>query len=92
MCISVCLRVCVPRICPVPEEGLDSPELELTEGCEQPCGGWEFNLGPLQKQQVLISAQPSLQPLVIFLRQSLDTYIPGWPELLQTRTAITDVH
>ena len=26
------------------------------------CGCWEFNLGPLEEQLVLLTAEPSLQP------------------------------
>lgn len=40
---------------------LDPLELELTDGCEPPHGCWELNSGPLQEQQVLLTAGPSLQ-------------------------------
>ena len=33
-----------------------------TDGCEPPCGCWELNLGPLEEQSVLLTAEPSLQP------------------------------
>jgi len=35
----------------------------ITDGCEPPCGCWELNLGPLEEQSVLLTAEPSLQPL-----------------------------
>lgn len=34
----------------------------VTDGCEPPCGDWESNSGPLQRQPVLVIAEPSLQP------------------------------
>jgi hypothetical protein len=36
-------------------------------GCEPPCGFWDLNSGPSEKQPVLLTAEPSLQPLVMFL-------------------------
>ena len=35
----------------------------ITDGCEPPCGYWELNSGPLEEQSVLLTAEPSLQPL-----------------------------
>jgi hypothetical protein len=35
----------------------------ITEGCEPPCGCWELNSGPLEEESVLLTAEPSLQPL-----------------------------
>ena len=34
----------------------------ITDGCEPPCGCWELNSGPLEKQSVLLTAETSLQP------------------------------
>jgi uncharacterized radical SAM superfamily protein len=34
----------------------------ITAGCEPPCGCWELNSGCLEKQSVLLSAKPSIQP------------------------------
>ena len=34
----------------------------VMDGCEPPCGCWELNLGPLEEQSVLLTAEPSLQP------------------------------
>jgi hypothetical protein len=39
----------------------------ITDGCEPPCGGWEFNSGPLEEQSVLLTNKPFLQPLVFGL-------------------------
>jgi hypothetical protein len=34
----------------------------ITDGCEPPCGCWEFNSGALEELSVLLTAEPSLQP------------------------------
>ena len=40
----------------------------ITDGCEPPCGCWELNSGPLEEQAMLLTTEPSLQPLfLIFL-------------------------
>jgi hypothetical protein len=31
------------------------------DGCEPPCGFWDLNSGPLEKQSVLLTAEPSVQ-------------------------------
>jgi hypothetical protein len=31
-------------------------------GCEPPCGCWDLNSGLSEKQSVLLTAEPSLQP------------------------------
>jgi E3 ubiquitin-protein ligase NEDD4 len=41
--------------------GVKSPGTGVTDSCELPCGFWELNLGPLEKQQVLLTAEPTLQ-------------------------------
>ena len=43
-----------------PEEGVGYPETGVTEGWEPSCGCWELNLGPLQEQPELLTAEPSL--------------------------------
>ena len=49
-CVSVCLCVRFPGT-------------GITENCELPCRSWELNPGPLKKQPVLLTTEPSLQPL-----------------------------
>ena len=56
-------------LCPIciqfpqaPEEGVGSPGIGVTDGCEWPCGHWESNTDPLGEQLVLILAESSLQP------------------------------
>jgi hypothetical protein len=41
----------------MPGEGVEP----ITDGCESPCGSWELNPGPLEKQPVLLTTEPSLQ-------------------------------
>lgn len=41
-----------------PQRSFGFPETGVTDGCEQPWGCWEFNLGPL-KQQTALTAEPS---------------------------------
>lgn len=39
----------------------EAPDLlKLTEGYELPCGYWGLDLGPMQEQEVLLAAEPSL--------------------------------
>lgn len=57
----------VPLMCLVPLGAQmraleNSLERELQWVCVPPCVCWELNHGPLQEQQVLSIAQPSLQP------------------------------
>ena len=35
------------------------------DDCEPPCGSWELNSGPLEEQLVLLTADPSHQPMLI---------------------------
>ena len=43
-----------------PEEGVGSPDPEVTDGCEPPHGLWELNLAPLEEQPMLFIAEPLL--------------------------------
>ena len=38
----------------------------ITDGCEPPCGHWELNSRPLDEQSVLLTTEPSCQPLDLF--------------------------
>ena len=49
-------------------EGIRSPGTGVTDSCELPCGCWELNLCPLGEQPALLTSEPSLQPLVSFLK------------------------
>ena len=60
-----CTHACVPRVWLVfteASEGVRFPGAAVTDGCEQTCGCWESNLGPLEGQPELLTAVPSLQP------------------------------
>jgi hypothetical protein len=48
-----------------------APDL-ITDGCEPPCGCWELNSGPLEKQPVLFFC------LFVF-RDKVSLYSPGCP-------------
>jgi hypothetical protein len=39
----------------------------ITDGCEPPCGCWDLNSGPSEEQSVLLTAEPSLQPINVVL-------------------------
>jgi hypothetical protein len=54
-----CLHVC---LC----EGVRYPRIGVTDSCELSIGWWELNLGPLEEQPVLLTTEPSLQPLTYF--------------------------
>ena len=44
-------------------EGVRSPATGSSDSCELPCGCWELNQGSLEEQSVLLTTEPSLQPL-----------------------------
>jgi hypothetical protein len=39
----------------------------IMDGCEPPCGCWELDSGPLEEQSVLLTTEPSHQPLLLLL-------------------------
>jgi hypothetical protein len=47
----------------------------ITDGCEPPCGFWEMNSGPLEEQPVFWTAEPTLQPPILFFSASIFIYI-----------------
>ena len=46
----------------------------ITDGYEPPCGCWELNSGPQKEQSVLLTSEPSLQPLTSFSFPNLPTF------------------
>lgn len=64
ICTSVGLNACICMACvqylSMPEEGNESPGTGATDGYQLPCGCWELNMDPLQKEQVLLTTEPSL--------------------------------
>lgn len=62
---SAFLYVCAPLVCTehaIPEN-IRFSGTGVTDDCEPPYKCWEPKQGPLQKQQGLLTAEPSLQPL-----------------------------
>jgi hypothetical protein len=51
----------------------------ITDGCKPPCGCWELNLGPLEEQSVLLTAEPSLQPPYQFFFWDAMNWTQGFP-------------
>lgn len=45
------------------KEGVGSPRIGITNGCELSCGCWESNPGPLGEQLMPLTPEPSLQSL-----------------------------
>lgn len=41
-------------------EGVMGSGSRVTDSCELPCAFWELNLGPLQRQKVLLTTEQSL--------------------------------
>ena len=52
-----------------------SLETKVVHGCEASCGCQELNLDPLQENQVLLTTEPSLQPLLAFIFKILFIYL-----------------
>ena len=50
-----------------PKRGHRIPWKWSTGVCKPPRSCWELNPGPLKEQPVLLTTEPSLQPLIIFL-------------------------
>ena len=44
----------------------------ITDGCGLPHGCWELNSGPLVEQSVLLTIEPSLQPIYWHLVEYAD--------------------
>lgn len=65
MCMGVCLHVstCTTYVqCPERlEEVIVALGTAVTDRCELPHGSWEWNLGPLEKQTILLTTKPYLQ-------------------------------
>lgn len=59
----ICLGALLARMCvSAPRAGTlkglkrsQSPEAEVTDGCEPTCGSWELNLGPREEQPVFLT-------------------------------------
>ena len=60
----------------------DAPELELMDESELLYGCWELNLGPLQEQQVLLTAEPSPHYLWILEQPGLPCCLKGEGDII----------
>lgn len=49
-------------VCECMCDGIRSPETEVADSCELPCGCLELNPAPLKEHLVLLTIEPSLQP------------------------------
>jgi hypothetical protein len=70
----VCMYVCMYVLCmccclQTYQKRASDP---TTDGCEPPCGGWDLNSGPVEEQPVLLTAEPSLQPVLV----RMTSYVP----------------
>jgi hypothetical protein len=43
----------------------------ITGGCKAPCGCWDLNSRPSEEQSVLLSAEPSRQPLPVLILMTM---------------------
>jgi hypothetical protein len=64
-----------------PGESIIGSYYSITDVCQPPCGCLELNSGPLEEQSVLLTTEPSLQPLLQALnswtQQSMSNHFPG---------------
>jgi hypothetical protein len=57
------------------KRALDFPGIGVTDSCEPPCGCWELNSEPLEEQSVLLTTEPSLQPLSLIFNFVLFAFL-----------------
>lgn len=81
-CFHVCMcTTLVPGACQSQKRMLGFPRARVTNDYELPYGCWELNTGPLQEQQVPLTAEPPLQLLPMAFETSgysaLATNIPA---------------
>jgi hypothetical protein len=66
--VFVCLFVYLSIICVctvVFRHSRREHQIFVMDGCELPCGCRDLNSGPLEEQSVLLTAEPSHQPVVV---------------------------
>jgi hypothetical protein len=65
----------------------------ITNGCEPPCNCWELNSGPLEEQEVFLTTEPSLHPLICVFDSSrtVKGYIEKCCLENQTKTLIIKI-
>ena len=52
----------------------------ITDGCESPYGCWDLNSGPQEEQPVLLTIEPSLQPIECILTLLSTRLFPNWSQ------------
>jgi hypothetical protein len=52
------------------------------DGCEPPCGCWDLNSRPLEEQSVLLTAEPSHQPLRIKFLNVIESDSPTFNNIV----------
>lgn len=83
MCDYFCLYVCLYTVymqCRL-EKGIKSPQAEVAGGCGLSNRWWELNLGPREEHWILLSAEPSLQPLQPLVPLDAENQTQGITEL-----------
>lgn len=60
------------------EEGVRSSGSGVRDGCEPPHECWEMNLGPSQKQKMLLTTEPSIAPVTLLLYTRLCLLVSYW--------------
>lgn len=65
------LHVCLCTLCMNGlqrlEENIGATGTGVTDRCEPPCAFWELNPAPLEKEPVLLAAEPSSHPQFSFI-------------------------
>ena len=62
--LYVCLyTMCMPGAHRDQKSSSNIPGTGVKDGCDPPCGCWDFNSGPSEEQVVLLTTEPSLQTL-----------------------------
>jgi hypothetical protein len=78
LCVHVCLCTVCVQCLQRPEEGAGSAGTRVAAVSVPLCACWKLNPGPL-KDQVLLTTEPSLQPLnIIFKKKIRLTW--GWKD------------
>lgn len=65
-CMYFCILYCVYGVGGGGQKNIRYPGTGVTDGFKLPCEYWELNLGPLKEQPVLLTIEPSFQPLKDF--------------------------
>lgn len=78
MYVSMCVHSIHPWLPGRSEEGVRSSGSGVWDGSEPPHKCWEMNLGPLQKQKMLLTTEPSIAPVILLLCTRLCLLVFYW--------------